>query len=38
LQYVIGKNGFRENNNHPGDGHILWYGAALRDHDLEVIK
>lgn len=38
LQYVIGKNGFREVSNHPGQGHILWYGAALRDHDLDTIK
>lgn len=38
LQYVIGKNGFREVSNHPGQGHILWYGSALRDHDLDTIK
>ena len=38
VQYVIGKNAFKENNSIPGDGNILWYGMALRDHDLDVIK
>lgn len=38
LQYVIGKNGFREVSNQPGQGHILWYGVALRDSDLDTIK
>ena len=37
VQYVIGKNGYRETNQ-PGDGSILWYGMALRDHDLDIIK
>ena len=38
LQYVIGKNGFKENNNYPGEGNILWYGMALRDQDLDILK
>ena len=37
LQYVIGKNGFRESNQ-LGEGNIIWYGLALRDQDLDIIK
>ena len=37
VQYVIDRCGFKETNN-PGEGNILWYGLALRDHDIEVIK
>ena len=37
LQYVIGKNGYRESTRN-GEGSVLWYGLALRDHDLDVIK
>ena len=38
LQYVIGKQGFKEIAFSEGTGNILWYGNALRDQDLEVIK
>ena len=38
LQYVIAKNGFQELLKQPGHGDVLWYGTALRDHDLDVIK
>lgn len=37
MQYVIDKYGHRESNQ-AGEGHILWYGLALREHDLEMIK
>ena len=33
----MGKNGYRETTQ-PGDGTLLWYGMALRDHDLDIIK
>lgn len=31
LQYVIGKQGFKEIGFSEGNGNILWYGYALRD-------
>lgn len=37
VQYVIEKNGYRESTI-PGEGHVLWYGLALRDHDIDHIK
>lgn len=37
LQYVIDKNGYKESTA-AGDGNILWYGLALRDHDIDVIR
>jgi hypothetical protein len=37
VQYVIDKCGYRETVN-PGEGDILWYGLALRDHDIDVIR
>ena len=37
VQYVIDKSGYRETAN-PGEGDILWYGLALRDHDIDVIR
>lgn len=38
LQYVIGKNGYKETHSKHGEGSILWYGLALRDIDLDKIK
>jgi len=37
VQYVIDKYGYRESTV-PGEGSILWYGLALRDYDLDIIK
>lgn len=37
IKYIIDKNGYRESSI-PGDGDILWYGLALRDHDIDVLK
>jgi hypothetical protein len=37
VQYVIERNGYKESQV-PGDGHVLWYGLALRDHDIDMIK
>jgi hypothetical protein len=37
IQYVVDKCGYRETAN-PGEGDILWYGLALRDHDIDVIR
>lgn len=37
VQYVIDKNGYKETTA-AGDGNILWYGLALRDHDIDVIR
>lgn len=37
VQYVIERNGYKESNN-TGEGNILWYGLALRDHDIDLIK
>ena len=34
---MIDRIGFKETHS-PGEGHILWYGLALRDHDIEVVK
>jgi hypothetical protein len=34
---VVDKCGYRETAN-PGEGDILWYGLALRDHDIDVIR
>jgi hypothetical protein len=35
---VIGKYGYRETTGRHGEGSVLWYGLALRDVDLDVIK
>lgn len=37
VQYVISKYGYRETRNQT-DGNILYYGIALRDSDVELIK
>ena len=37
VQYVISKYGYRETRQ-TTDGNILWYGLALRDNDVELIK
>lgn len=37
IQYVIKKYGYRESND-PGEGNLYWYGRALRDHDIDVLK
>ena len=37
IQYVINKYGYREANSNQ-DGNLLWYGLALRDHDIDIIK
>lgn len=37
VQYVIDKCGYREALQ-PGEGDILWYGLALRDHDIDLIR
>jgi len=39
VQYVISKCGYREQpHSANADGNILWYGMALRDHDIDIIK
>lgn len=37
VQYVISKYGYRETRV-SSEGSILWYGLALRDNDVEMIK
>ena len=37
VQYVINKYGYREMTGNQ-DGNLLWYGLALRDHDIDIIK
>lgn len=37
VQYVINKHGYRESSSQT-DGHLFWYGLALRDHDIDLIK
>ena len=37
VQYVISKYGYRETRQQT-DGNILYYGLALRDNDVELIK
>jgi hypothetical protein len=37
IQYVVNKYGYRESNS-AQDGNLLWYGLALRDHDIDIIK
>jgi len=37
VQYVISKYGYRETRVQ-AEGNILWYGLALRDNDVELIK
>lgn len=37
MQYVISKYGYRETRQ-ATDGNILYYGLALRDNDVELIK
>lgn len=37
LQYVVNKYGYREAAS-AADGNLIWYGLALRDHDIDVIK
>ena len=37
VQYVISKYGYRETRQ-TTDGNILYYGLALRDNDVELIK
>lgn len=37
VQYVISKYGYRETRQ-ATDGNILYYGLALRDNDVELIK
>ena len=37
LQYIIEKYGYRETTL-PGDGDLLWYGLALREHDIDTIR
>jgi len=37
IQYIINKNGFRESTV-SGEGNIYWYGVALRDHDIDLIR
>jgi hypothetical protein len=33
----VNKYGYRESNS-AQDGNLLWYGLALRDHDIDIIK
>jgi len=37
VQYVINKYGYRETTQ-SSDGNVFWYGLALRDHDIDLIK
>lgn len=37
IQYVIKKYGYRESND-AHEGTLYWYGRALRDHDIDVLK
>lgn len=37
VQYVINKHGYKESTN-SSDGHLFWYGLALRDNDIDMIK
>jgi len=37
VQYVINKYGYRETTQ-SADGNVFWYGLALRDHDIDLIK
>lgn len=37
VQYVINKHGYKEVTT-ASEGHLFWYGLALRDHDIDLIK
>ena len=37
VQYVVSKFGYKETRV-AADGNIFWYGLALRDNDVELIK
>lgn len=37
VQYVINKHGYRESQV-ATEGHVFWYGVALRDNDIDLIK
>lgn len=34
---MVNKYGYREANN-SSEGNLIWYGLALRDHDIDIIK
>jgi hypothetical protein len=37
VQYVINKHGYKESTA-TDEGQLYWYGLALRDHDIDLIK